>query len=81
MDKYEYVIAEDLDYKPDAVEQGRFEYSPLGKIFDNGLKEEDKKQGLLERQKNIEDKIEELLKAIKNETENIKKSLILSKNL
>ena len=81
MDKYEYLIVEDLDYKPDAVEQGRFEYSPLGKIFDKGLKEEDKKQGLLERQKNIEDKIEDLLKAIKNETENIKKSLILSKNL
>ena len=75
------MIVEDLDYKPDAVEQGRFEYSPLGKIFDKGLKEEDKKQGLLERQKNIEDKIEDLLKAIKNETENIKKSLILSKNL
>ena len=81
MDKYEYLIGEDLDYKPDAVEQGRFEYSPLGKIFDKGLKEEEKKQGLLERQKNIEDEIEELLKAIKNETENIKKSLILSKNL
>ena len=47
------------------------EYSLLGKIFNKGLKEEDKKEGLLKRLKNIEDKNEELLKA-KNKNENIK---------
>ena len=36
------------------------------------LKEEDQKEGLLERLKNIEDKIKEQLTAIKNKSENIK---------
>ena len=36
------------------------------------MKKEDKKEGLLKRLKNIEDKNEEQLKAIKNKTENIK---------
>ena len=44
LDKYEYLTGEDLDYKPDAVEQARFECSPLGKFFNKGLKEEDKKE-------------------------------------
>ena len=41
--KYKYLTGEDLDYKPDAVEQSRFEYSSLGKIFNKGLKEDKKK--------------------------------------
>ena len=36
------------------------------------MKEEDKKEGLLERLKNIEDKSKEQLKAIKSKNENIK---------
>ena len=64
--------SEDLDLNPSAVEQVRFEYSPLGKIFNKGLKEENKKEGLLKRLKNIEDKNEEQLKAIKNKTGNIR---------
>ena len=72
LDKYEYLTGEDLGLKPSTVEQAKFEYSPLGKIFNKGLdKDEDKKEGLLKRLKNIEDKNEELLKA-KNKTENIK---------
>ena len=39
LDKYEYLIGEDLDLKLSTVEQARFEYSPLGKIFNKGLKE------------------------------------------
>ena len=74
LDKYEYLTGEDLGLKPSTVEQAKFEYSPLGKIFNKGLeKEEDKKEGLLKRLKNIEDKNEEQLKAIKNKaSENIK---------
>ena len=80
--KYEYLTGENLGYKPSVFEQGKFDYSPLGKIFNKGLKEEDKKEWTLKRLRNIEDKNEEQLKAIKNNTENIKKkSLILSKNL
>ena len=52
LDKYEYLTGEDL--KPSAVEQVKFEYSPLGKIFNKGLDKEDKKEGILKRLKNIE---------------------------
>ena len=71
-DKYEYLTGEDLDLKPSTVEQAKFEYSPLGKIFNKGLSEDDKKEGLLKKLKNNEDKNEQLLKA-KNKVENIKK--------
>ena len=39
---YEYLTGEDLDLKPSTVEQAKFEYCPLGKIFNKGLNEEDK---------------------------------------
>ena len=45
----------DLGYKPDALEQAKFEYSPLGKVFTDGLDKSDRKEGLLKRLKNIED--------------------------
>ena len=54
LDKYEYLTGEDLGFKPSTVEQAKFEYSPLGKIFNKGLSENDKKEGLLKRLKNIE---------------------------
>ena len=67
LDKYEYLNGEDLNYKPSTAEQAKFDYSPLSKFFNKGLKEqEDKKEELLERLKNIEDKSEEQLKAIKS---------------
>ena len=69
--KYEYLTGEDLGLKPSTVEKAKFEYSPLGKIFNKGLSEEDEKEGLLKKLKNIEDKNEQLLK-IKNKAENIK---------
>ena len=71
LDKYEYLTGEDLGLKPSTVEKAKFEYSPLGKIFNKGLSKEDKKEGLLKKLKNIEDKNEQMLK-IKNKTENIK---------
>ena len=55
LDKYEYLTDEDLGLKPNTVEQAKFEYPRLGKIFNKGLSEEDKKEGLLKRLKNIED--------------------------
>ena len=58
------MTGEDLGLKPSTVEQAKFEYSPLGKIFNKGLdKEEDKKEGLFKRLENIKDKNEELLNA------------------
>ena len=57
LDKYEYLTGEDLGLKPSTIEQARFEYSPLGKIFNKGLSEDDKKEGLFKRLQNIEGKI------------------------
>ena len=54
--KYEYLTGEDLGYKPSVVEQAKFDYSPLGKIFNKGLTEEDKKDVLSKSVKNIGDK-------------------------
>ena len=73
LDKYEYLTGEDLGLKPSTVEKAKFEYSPLGKIFNKGLSEDGKKEGLLKKLKNIEDKNEQLLK-IKNKTENIEEA-------
>ena len=51
--KYEYLTKKDLKYKPDAFEQAKFEYSPLGKVFTDGLDKSDRNEGLLKRLKNI----------------------------
>ena len=73
LEKYEYLTGEDLGLKPSTVQEAKFEYSTLGKIFNKGLdEEEDKKEGLLKRLKNIEDKNEQLLQTTKNKAENIK---------
>ena len=45
------LTGEDLGYKPSVIEQAKFEYSPLGKIFNKGLSEDDKKEGLFKRLK------------------------------
>ena len=53
-----------MRYKPSVFEQAKFDYFPLGKIFNKGLTEEDKKEGLLKSVKNVGDKNEELLKVL-----------------
>ena len=71
LDKYEYLTGEDLGLKPNTIEQARFEYSPLGKIFNKELSEDDKKEGLFKRLKDIENDIKDKNKKdsepIKNE--------------
>ena len=64
--KYEYLTKKDLGYKSDAFEQARFEHTPLGKVFIDGLDKSDKNEGLLKRLKNIADKNNNELLAIKN---------------
>ena len=54
--KYEYLTKKDLGYKPDPFEQVKIEYSPLGKVFTDGLDKSDRNEGLLKRLKNIEDR-------------------------
>ena len=60
--KYEYLTKKDLGYKPDALEKVKLEYTPIGKIFTDGLAKEDKskKVGLFKRLKNIEDNLVEI---------------------
>ena len=38
LDKYEYLSGEDLGLKPSAVEKAKFEYSPLGAVLSNKVK-------------------------------------------
>ena len=66
--KYEYLTKNDLKYKPDAFEQAKFEYSPLGKVFTDGLDKFDRNEGLLKRLKNIEDRNNNQLLAFKDIT-------------
>ena len=85
LDKYELLTYEDLRLKPSTVDQAKFEYSPLGKIFNKGLSEDDKKEGILKRLENIKGKNEEQLKAIedqgKKQVEEIKSINVSSKSL
>ena len=64
--RYEYLTNKDLSYKPDTFEQAKFEFLPLGKVFTDGLDKFDRKEGLLKRLKNIEDRSNNQLLAIKN---------------
>ena len=65
--KYEYLTGKDLGYKPSAIEQAKFAYSPLGKIFNKGLDKDDQKEGLFKRLKNIEIKIKSENKTNQNQ--------------
>ena len=65
-DNYEYLTDEDLGLKP-STEQARFDYSPLGKFLNKGLKQEEKEEGPLKILKNIEDKNKEQLKTIEDQ--------------
>ena len=64
LDKYELLNGEDLGLKPSTIKQTKFKYSPLGKIFNKGLNEDDKKEGLFKRLDNIKDKNEELINTL-----------------
>ena len=37
LNKYEFLTRRDLKYKPDALDNARFHFSPLGKAFSVGL--------------------------------------------
>ena len=65
--KYEYLIGEDLGYKPDVVQKAKFEYSPLCQMFTKGLEKDGNQVGLLKRLKYIEDKTDNQLKEEDNQ--------------
>ena len=70
LDKYEYFTGEDLGYRPDPVQKAKFEYNPLGQVFNERLKTGERSKGLLKRIKNIEDKTDNQLRAIENNIDN-----------
>ena len=37
LNKYQFLKRIDLNYKPNALDKARFEFSPLGKAFNEGL--------------------------------------------
>ena len=74
--KYEYLSFEDLGLKPNAIEQAKFEYSPLGKVFTQRFDKNDQKERLFRRLKNIEGKNKEQLNVLKDQLE---KQPIISK--
>ena len=67
-DKVEYSTGEDLGLKPNTIEQARFEYSPLGKIFNKSLDKKIKKERLFKRLKNIENAQKNLIRDSDNES-------------
>ena len=69
LDKYEYLTSDELGLKPNTIEQARFEYSLLGKMFNKGLDKDDKKEGYFKKPENIKYKNEEQLQAIKYQGE------------
>ena len=75
LDKYEYLTGEDLGLKPSTIEQTKFEYSPLGKIFNKGLDKDDKKEGMFKRLENIKDTSLTQLQEIKDQGEKQLKEL------
>ena len=43
------LTGEDLGYKPEVVQKAKFQYYPLGQVFNRGLNTSGKKEGLLKR--------------------------------
>ena len=68
LDKQEYLTSEDFGLKPSTIEQTKFEYSPLGKIFNKGLDKNDQKEGFFKRLKNIENAQKNLIGDDDNES-------------
>ena len=81
-DKAELLTGQDLGLKPSIADQAKFEYSPLGKMFNKGLNEDDKKEGILKTLENIKDKNYELLNTFNTTNKAYKNKInIQSKNL
>ena len=51
------------------MQKAKSEYSPLGQVFNERLDSSEKSEGLLKRLKNIEDKTDNQLDLIKNQSD------------
>ena len=60
LDKYEFLTRKDLKYKPNALDKAKFEFSPLGKAFNQGLNkkaENYKEEGVIKLLKDIRNRM------------------------
>ena len=60
LNKYEFLKKIDLNYEPNALDQARFEFSPLGKTFSTGLDENVQgyqEEGVIKLLKDIRDSL------------------------
>ena len=60
LDKYEFLTGKDLKYKPNALDKAKFEFSPLGKAFNQELDkkaENYKEEGIIKLLKDIRDRM------------------------
>ena len=58
LNKYEFLKIIDLNYKPNALDKARFEFSPLGKTFNTGLDKNTQgyqEEGIIKLLKDIRD--------------------------
>ena len=69
LNKYEY-----LTNKASPIQKAKFEYSPLGQVFNKGLDSNERQEGLLKRLKNIEDNTDGLrvIESQKNDQSGLK---------
>ena len=67
LEKYEYLTGEDLERRPSVLEKTKFDYSPLSKMFNKELSDNDKKEGLFKRLENIKDANLTQLQALKDQ--------------
>ena len=60
LSKYEFLTRKDLNYKPNALDKARFEFSPLGQTFSTGLDKTDQdyqEEGVIKLLKDIRDSV------------------------
>ena len=63
LNKYEFLKRIDLNYKPNALDKARFEFSPLGRAFNEGLDKtipNYQEEGVIKLLKEIRDNLSEL---------------------
>ena len=51
LDKYEFLTGEDLGYRPDPVQKAKFEYSPLGQVFNKGIAKDEETRMFVKKAK------------------------------
>ena len=69
LDKYEFLTPKDLKYKPNALDQAKFEFSPSGKTFNQGLDkkaENYKEEGAIKLLNDIRDRVVGLIDGVNN---------------